>query len=1164
MAAYDESWEFQNNTSARMLFKSDDFDEIYTDPETGDTYPAWKNDFEARFPEDTYEDITQLKAFISWVVSTDRDQATGAALPETVTYGETEYTNDTADYRLAKFKAEFADYAETDSFIFYYIFTELFLMVDSRAKNFFLGFHGSECEIEGMRRKAVAEPYDMDTAIGTNNEGSLVFSYDLEDTDHLEGGANIFNGQDSVLWCNLRDTHRSEISQMYKTLRSNGVLAYGNVEAQFEAHQSKWPEALLNEDSWIKYITPLTAPDVGKEPTAVYLPMMQGPKKEQRKWWLYNRFQYEDSKYNAGDALNEVIQLRGYAKDDITVTPYAAIYPTVKYGSYLVQKRGSAGTPTTLECPVTTLNDTEIYIYSAKQIASIGDVSGLKVGFADFSMATHLQEIKVGDASSEYQNGNLNDLELGSNALLRKLDARNCTALGTGKQKSVDMSGCVIIEEAYFDGTKIQGLTLPVGGVLKKLHLPDTMTNITIRNQRLISEFVCAGYSNVTTLRLENNSSAIDERAILHAIPSGARVRLVGFYWECTDAADIEATLDLLDTMRGLDENGNNVEKAQVSGTIHTATLTGEQVASYNARYPFIAIVADSVLSYRTYADWDETVIKVVECHDGVPQEAAPTGLTRANSSDGHYSYTFAGWALEPDAQAADPSALDNVIADRTVYAAYTWNVRTYTVAWNNSNGTRLETDENVPWGTTPTYNGSTPQNPSGSAPFTKWTPDIAKVTGNATYTASYTPVWKVYFYLDSTHLDATVDVLDGGTAVYPNGTPQHPTNPDGYVFKSWSPAPTNVRGNISVYAQWKANVETPTATTADGAYGVEWDYSQSSPALTRKGLAAAFADPAPEEDVSGSGSSPFDNILPWSGMKRFNVIGSEYVPETDSRFDQAANDTVVYIPEFYYTAYKDTTNSKWLWAISPTAKEGYCKHPGSGRYIGRYHTGGSASGVYSKSGVSPLVSTSQTDFRRYSAAKGNGWRMMDLAAWCALELLYLVEYANFDSQTMLGKGWNTGTIGAMGGTDSAAYHTIKATGAHNQYRWIEDPFSNCYDWIDGFVGSNNSNTYAAANDTYAGGNGDLNELGFKLPSSGAIHGFGYSEYAAWAFIPDTASGSDYTTYVCDRVYSDSSLYPAYVGGYYYGSAYYGFFFFNAGNSASLANGSLGSRLLKT
>ena len=64
--------------------------------------------------------------------------------------------------------------------------------------------------------------------------------------------------------------------------------------------------------------------------------MLQGAKAEQRKWWLYNRFRYMDSKWNAGDALRQVIQLRGYAKADVTLTPYTDIYPTVKYASYLV------------------------------------------------------------------------------------------------------------------------------------------------------------------------------------------------------------------------------------------------------------------------------------------------------------------------------------------------------------------------------------------------------------------------------------------------------------------------------------------------------------------------------------------------------------------------------------------------------------------------------------------------------------------------------------------------------------------------------------------------------------------------------------------------------------------------------------------------------------
>ncbi|MBR2775827.1 MAG: hypothetical protein IKD75_01750, partial [Prevotella sp.] len=135
-----ESWEFQNNTSDLMLFKSDYFDEtMYTDPDTGDTKERWRYDYEARFPSDEWVDYTKLQELQSFIVSTDRTKATGDSLSSSVTLDGVTYSKDTAEYRLAKFKAEFGDYAEVDSFIFYYIFTELFLMVDSRAKNLFIG-----------------------------------------------------------------------------------------------------------------------------------------------------------------------------------------------------------------------------------------------------------------------------------------------------------------------------------------------------------------------------------------------------------------------------------------------------------------------------------------------------------------------------------------------------------------------------------------------------------------------------------------------------------------------------------------------------------------------------------------------------------------------------------------------------------------------------------------------------------------------------------------------------------------------------------------------------------------------------------------------------------------------------------------------------------------
>ena len=1083
-----------------------------------------------------------------------------------------------------------------------------------------------------MRKKVVFLPYDFDTALGINNEGALVFSYNLEDIDQTQGGADVFNGQESVLWKNVRAAFSKELAAMYRTLRSTGALSYSKVERMFEEHQEKWGEAVFNEDAYFKYLAPLIEDGDG-----AYLSMLQGSKAEQRKWWLYNRFRYMDSKYNAGDALSDVIQLRGYAKANVTVTPYADVYASVKYGSYLVQARGQRNVVATLVCPLDNVNDTEIYIYSASQLASVGDLSGLKVGFADFSMATKLQSIKVGDNTGGYTNGNLTELHLGNNVLLRTLDVRNCTALGTGDQKAVDVSGCTNLEHVYFDGTAVTGVSLPNGGILKTLHLPATVTSLVLRNQQAVTDLTVASYANVTTLWIDNSS--VDARPILAAIPANARVRVTGFTWEAANAAAIDAIYDILDTMRGLDEYGGNMDTAQVSGTIHLSAISGADLAALQPRYPFVTIRADHVESTLTYKTWDGgSTVATATCIDGIPQSAAPSGPARTatdrnrysfvgwntsqdaetatadydvnvyadktvyaayartaltyltyKSQDGQttyktvtcadgdpeeaapasptktataqYSYAFAGWSTSRDAEAATTGCEENVAADRTIYAAFSKTLRTYTVIWKNSDNTILETDTDVPYGTTPTYNGQTPQNPvSGGGAFQNWTPSIASVTGDTVYTANYTVTYTVYFYNGQTLLQTVTGVAAGGSATYTGATPTDGEN----VFAGWSPSPTNIQGDTSCYAQFTApSAGVPTATTADGAYGVEWDYANSSSALTRKGLAASFSAPAPAESTSGSGSSPFDTIAPWKDMKRYCVIDGTLVPDSDVRYDETTYDTLVYIPEFYYTAYKDTANSKWLWAISPTALPGYVKHPGSGRYVGRFHTGGSSSGVYSKAGVSPLVNTSQTNFRTYSAAKGTGWGMMDLATWSAIQMLYLVEYADFNSQSKLGEGYvGFSSVGQMGGTGSAAYHTLKITGNHNMYRWIEDPFSNCFDWIDGFFGST-STTYAAANSSYTGGTGDLTSLGFGLPSSNYITGFGYSEDAAWAFIPNTATSSA-ESYVRDKVYSSSSLCPVCVGGYGNSNPNCGLWRFYAYNSASSSGADLGSRLQKT
>ena len=664
-----------------------------------------------------------------------------------------------------------------------------------------------------LKKKVVWLPYDMDTAIGINNSGELVFDYSLEDEDVISGSGTgdddddyVYNGHDSVIWNNLKRAFASEIRSMYQSLRSSGALSYGKVEQMFEEHQSAWPEAIFNEDAWFKYILPFV------EENQDYLYMLQGSKAEQRKWWLYNRFRYIDSKYNAGDALSDYIYLRGYAVSDITITPYADIYPTVLWASTrLTQARGKRNTATVIQCPLSSLNETEIHIYSASQLASVGDLSGLQLDRADFSSATRIQSIKIGDASQSFSNARIKTLTLGNNVLLSTIDARNCSAL-TG---TVDASGCTILENAYFGGTAITGLSIPNGGIVKVLDLPETITNLTIRNQPAITTFSVEGsdYSNITTLRVENSSNVIPVLDILGDMPANSRVRIIGLNMTVSTTTEVEAFYDALETMRGLDESGNNTDHAVVSGTITgLGTITGAWLASMNARFPDITIEATTVTSVLTFKSWDgSTTLYTRDFDNGVLRTGQAIPSAPARTSTAQYAYTPIGWNTRTDQQAADPDCVTDVWADRTVYAAYTWTVRTYTITWKNGS-TTLETDTDVPYGTMPEYNGATPTQDGRSA--IGWEPEVAAVTGNQTYSALFTPKYNVYFYNGSTLLD-TVSVYEGSNATYTGTTP---TNPEQTAFLGWSrtsgaktadaTALQNITANTNVYAVFESALE--------------------------------------------------------------------------------------------------------------------------------------------------------------------------------------------------------------------------------------------------------------------------------------------------------------------------------------------------------------------
>lgn len=629
----DESWETLQNGTDRVGWHSADFSD-----------DSWKTDFEARYP-DKNTDTTRLQALAEWLVSTDVDQATGNAITP-VTYDGVEYTVDNEAYRLAKFSAELDQHFIEDAIIFYYLYTEIFLSIDQREKNAFPTY------IASLDRWIVLF-YDADSSCGTDNKGNLTFDYYLEDIDYTQGGDPIYNGQNSVLWRNLRATRYDEIMAMYQDLRTKDRISYDIAIGKFNTHQSKWPEAIFNEDMQHKCLDPLINDGDG-----LYLPMLQGKKEQWMKWWLYNRFRYLDSKYITGTSMTNRITIRTRAKANVSLTSYVNMYGHVYYNAEMVEHRMTRGQEYEFVWAASGAEDAVIGINDADMLTSLGDLAPLMVELIDASKAIHITQLKLGDSADTYRNYSMNSITLGNNKLLRILDVRNCPNLTAGP----DISGCTNIEEIYFDGSSITGLRLPNGGVLKKLHLPGTMANLTIRNQSKLEEFVMPNYSNITTLWLENNSDVIDPIDILNAMPANSRVRILGLNLSGT-VDEIFAFFDKIDTMRGLDENGNTVDTAQISGTVYIPTLTSEELYRIHSRYPSITVVYSNLIRY-TVRFWNgSTLLQTVENVDYLGSaEYTGEDPIKAGETD-HSRWSFAGWS---------PSA-SSITGDTDCYAVFTF-----------------------------------------------------------------------------------------------------------------------------------------------------------------------------------------------------------------------------------------------------------------------------------------------------------------------------------------------------------------------------------------------------------------------------------------------------------------------------------------------------------
>ena len=348
--------------------------------------------------------------------------------------------------------------------------------------------------------------------------------------------------------------------------------------------------------------------------------------------------------------------------------------------------------------------------------------------------------------------------------------------------------------------------------------------------------------------------------------------------------------------------------------------------------------------------------------------------------------------------------------------------------------------------------------------------------------------------------------------------------------------------------------------------FGVMWDTSNSSTALTRLtpstdpyGLVTRSVTTEPKPAVgTGSGSSPFDSYAPWNGMKECNLNSSGTVTawKGDSRFSRSNNFTMVFIPEFYIAAKRNGT--KQYFYVSDKPKSGFTKHPGSNKYIGKYHM---TRGGYSISVGEPVVSITRDTARNKAKSIGQKFHLYDFATYCAIIFLYIVEFADWNCQSKIGQGCtnNSSSINS-GGTDSMTYHTGRASGTDGktavQYRWIENLWGNVNQWVDGFNANDAEAYYCTDPSKYA----DDTTTGYTkigtLPASGYIKDLTVTDNGL--LIPKTTGGSE-TTYIPDYASSSSGWHVLCVGGGWGDGSSAGLLFFYA-NFASSDSGS--ARLL--
>ena len=188
--------------------------------------------------------------------------------------------------------------------------------------------------------------------------------------------------------------------------------------------------------------------------------------------------------------------------------------------------------------------------------------------------------------------------------------------------------------------------------------------------------------------------------------------------------------------------------------------------------------------------------------------------------------------------------------------------------------------------------------------------------------------------------------------------------------------------------------------------------------------------------------------------------------------------------------------------------------------------------------GITATINT----FEAAGEALGDGYGAMNVWTLSAIKMLFLVEYASWDSQETVGLGIvskDGGTAGEVTGFNSVdtnvnEYGTGTGTGTAGytpaSYRTMTDLWGNSWEWVTGYTSTNTEyqivkrdGTGSLSTHPLAAGSYETSSA-TPLGADGYVSGYwtslSYEDLLQYQFLPNSVTGGSYTTYGTDCFYS--------------------------------------------